>query len=186
VLSVCTRHREMPALSDDLQMDLEALPAIITTSHHTGETKMVTVFGGKSAFSPFYRRKKTSYMGCRPFFQRFHLNVCADGCWGSYFKPVSGAAMGLIKEENECVLTDIQALKFLGDMDSKLLARKTNYSLVNGYEPGLAPGIIAKAIEQARPARLHILEKMIEAIEKPRTCSASCSRSRSIRLNWDH
>jgi len=50
-----------------------------------------------------------------------------------------------------------------------LLARKTGYSLANGYEdPWLCP-IITKAIEQARPARLHIPEKMIEAIEKPRT-----------------
>jgi polyribonucleotide nucleotidyltransferase len=35
--------------------------------------------------------------------------------------------------------------------------------------PGLPLDIIAKAIAQARPARLHILEKMLQTIDKPRT-----------------
>jgi len=54
--------------------------------------------------------------------------------------------------------------------------------------PGLALELLLKQLsKQARPARLHILEKMIEAIEKPRELSplpCFCSRSRSIRPNW--
>jgi len=48
--------------------------------------------------------------------------------------------------------------------------------------PGLL-GIITKAIEQARPARLHILEKMIEAIEKPRTELSPLPRLLMIKID---
>ncbi|MBD2636591.1 polyribonucleotide nucleotidyltransferase [Limnothrix sp. FACHB-881] len=87
-------------------------------------------------------------------------------------KPVSGAAMGLIKEGDEIrVLTDIQGLEdFLGDMDFKVAGTDSGITALqmDMKITGLDMGTIAKAIEQARPARLHILEKMMAAIDQPR------------------
>jgi len=87
-------------------------------------------------------------------------------------KPVSGAAMGLIKEGDEVrILTDIQGIEdFLGDMDFKVAGTDTGITALqmDMKITGLSLDIIAKAIQQARPARLHILEKMLTAIGKPR------------------
>ncbi|MBW4577719.1 MAG: polyribonucleotide nucleotidyltransferase [Aphanothece sp. CMT-3BRIN-NPC111] len=88
-------------------------------------------------------------------------------------KPVSGAAMGLIKEGSEVrILTDIQGIEdFLGDMDFKVAGTDTGITALQMDMKinGLSMDVIAQAIEQARPARLHILEKMLAAIDKPRT-----------------
>ncbi len=88
-------------------------------------------------------------------------------------KPVSGAAMGLIKEGDEVrVLTDIQGIEdFLGDMDFKVAGTDAGITALqmDMKISGLPIATIAKAIEQARPARQHILEKMLEVIDKPRT-----------------
>ncbi|MBW4544436.1 MAG: polyribonucleotide nucleotidyltransferase [Symplocastrum torsivum CPER-KK1] len=87
-------------------------------------------------------------------------------------KPVSGAAMGLIKEGDEVrILTDIQGIEdFLGDMDFKVAGTDTGVTALqmDMKITGLPMDVIAKAIEQARPARIHILEKMLAAIDKPR------------------
>ncbi len=87
-------------------------------------------------------------------------------------KPVSGAAMGLIKEGDEVrILTDIQGIEdFLGDMDFKVAGTDTGITALqmDMKITGLSMDVIAKAIQQARPARLHILEKMLAAIDKPR------------------
>ncbi|MEQ9672215.1 polyribonucleotide nucleotidyltransferase [Coleofasciculus sp. G2-EDA-02] len=87
-------------------------------------------------------------------------------------KPVSGAAMGLIKEGNEVrILTDIQGIEdFLGDMDFKVAGTDTGITALqmDMKITGLPMETIAKAIEQAKPARLHILEKMLAVIDKPR------------------
>ena len=87
-------------------------------------------------------------------------------------KPVSGAAMGLIKEGDEVrILTDIQGIEdFLGDMDFKVAGTDTGITALqmDMKITGLSMDIIAKAIQQARPARLHILEKMLATIDKPR------------------
>jgi polyribonucleotide nucleotidyltransferase len=87
-------------------------------------------------------------------------------------KPVSGAAMGLIKEGDEVrVLTDIQGIEdFLGDMDFKVAGTDTGITALqmDMKISGLPMVTIAEAINKARPARLHILEKMLAAIDKPR------------------
>jgi polyribonucleotide nucleotidyltransferase len=87
-------------------------------------------------------------------------------------KPVSGAAMGLIKEGEEIrILTDIQGIEdFLGDMDFKVAGTETGITALqmDMKISGLPLEIIAAAITQAKPARMHILEKMLEAIAKPR------------------
>ncbi|MBE9138544.1 polyribonucleotide nucleotidyltransferase [Nodosilinea sp. LEGE 07088] len=88
-------------------------------------------------------------------------------------KPVSGAAMGLIKEGDEVrILTDIQGIEdFLGDMDFKVAGTDTGITALqmDMKITGLPMTVIADAINQARPARLHILEKMLGAIDQPRT-----------------
>ncbi|MBD1840567.1 polyribonucleotide nucleotidyltransferase [Coleofasciculus sp. FACHB-64] len=88
-------------------------------------------------------------------------------------KPVSGAAMGLIKEGEEVrILTDIQGIEdFLGDMDFKVAGTDTGITALqmDMKISGLPLDIIAKAVEQAKGARLHILEKMLATIDQPRT-----------------
>ena len=87
-------------------------------------------------------------------------------------KPVSGAAMGLIKEGDEVrILTDIQGIEdFLGDMDFKVAGTDTGITALqmDMKITGLSMEVIAKAIQQALPARMHILEEMLKAIEEPR------------------
>jgi polyribonucleotide nucleotidyltransferase len=87
-------------------------------------------------------------------------------------KPVSGAAMGLIKEGDEVrILTDIQGIEdFLGDMDFKVAGTDTGITALqmDMKITGLSMDTVQKAIHQAKPARLHILEKMLSAIDKPR------------------
>jgi len=87
-------------------------------------------------------------------------------------QPVSGAAMGLIKEGDEVrILTDIQAIEdFLGDMDFKVAGTDTGITALqmDMKIKGLPLDVIANAIRQAKPARLHILQKMLATIDTPR------------------
>ncbi len=87
-------------------------------------------------------------------------------------KPVSGAAMGLIVEGDEVrILTDIQGIEdFLGDMDFKVAGTDMGITALqmDMKITGLAMDTVAKAIRQAKPARLHILEKMLAVIDQPR------------------
>ncbi|MDC0832447.1 polyribonucleotide nucleotidyltransferase [Geitlerinema sp. CS-897] len=86
-------------------------------------------------------------------------------------KPVSGAAMGLIKEGDEVrILTDIQGIEdFLGDMDFKVAGTDSGITALqmDMKITGLPLNVVADAIKQALPARLHILNKMMEAIDQP-------------------
>lgn len=105
-------------------------------------------------------------------------------------KPVSGAAMGLIKEGEEVrVLTDIQGIEdFLGDMDFKVAGTDTGITALQMDMKihGLALETIAKAIHQAKPARLHILEKMLETISGPRdNLSPFAPRLLTMRIDPD-
>ncbi|GGA12844.1 polyribonucleotide nucleotidyltransferase [Okeania sp. KiyG1] len=87
-------------------------------------------------------------------------------------KPVSGAAMGLIKEEDEVrILTDIQGIEdFLGDMDFKVAGTDSGITALqmDMKITGLPLAVISDAIHQAKPARIHILEKMLGTIDQAR------------------
>ena len=87
--------------------------------------------------------------------------------------PVAGVAMGLIKEDDQfIVLTDILGDEdALGDMDFKIAGTAEGVTAVQMdiKITGLTTEIMARAMEQAREARLHILGKMAEALEAPRT-----------------
>jgi polyribonucleotide nucleotidyltransferase len=88
-------------------------------------------------------------------------------------KPVSGAAMGLIKEGDEVrILTDIQGIEdFLGDMDFKVAGTDSGITALqmDMKITGLPISVIADAINQALPARIHILGKMLETLPAPRS-----------------
>ncbi len=105
-------------------------------------------------------------------------------------KPVSGAAMGLIKEGEEVrILTDIQGIEdFMGDMDFKVAGTDSGITALqmDMKIPGLTMEVVAKAIEQALPARKHILEKMLATLEKPRTeLSPHAPRLLTIKIDPD-
>ncbi|OIO34415.1 MAG: polyribonucleotide nucleotidyltransferase [Candidatus Omnitrophica bacterium CG1_02_40_15] len=87
-------------------------------------------------------------------------------------KPVSGVAMGLIKEGNDsAILTDIAGLEdHYGDMDFKVTGTDSG---VTGLQmdlkiDGIDMNLIRKIVKQANPARAFILNKIIETINAPR------------------
>jgi polyribonucleotide nucleotidyltransferase len=87
--------------------------------------------------------------------------------------PVAGIAMGLIKGEGEeyAVLTDILGMEdHLGDMDFKVAGTKDGVTALQMdiKIKGITSQIMAQALEQARLARLSILEKMLSVIPEPR------------------
>ena len=86
--------------------------------------------------------------------------------------PVSGVAMGLIKEgDRVVVLTDILGDEdHLGDMDFKVVGTRTG---ITGLQmdikiEGVDRQIMAQALAQAKAGRIHILERMEEALGSPR------------------
>lgn len=104
-------------------------------------------------------------------------------------KPVSGAAMGLIKEGKEVrILTDIQGIEdFLGDMDFKVAGTADGITALqmDMKITGLAVEVVAEAIKQALPARLHILEKMTDVIAEPKELSPAAPRLLTIKIDPD-
>lgn len=86
--------------------------------------------------------------------------------------PVAGIAMGLIKEEDRyAILTDILGMEdMLGDMDFKVAGTADGVTALQMdiKIKGITSEIMAQALEQARQARLFILEKMKEVIPQPR------------------
>ncbi len=87
-------------------------------------------------------------------------------------KPVSGIAMGLIKEKDEFfILTDILGLEdHYGDMDFKVAGTRDGITALQMdiKISGISSDVMRKALEQAKRARLFILDKMTEVIDKPR------------------
>jgi len=88
-------------------------------------------------------------------------------------RPVSGVAMGLIKQDEDYViLTDILGLEdHLGDMDFKVTGTTEGITALQMdiKISGLTTEIMSEALEEARKARLYILDKMLAVIDKPRT-----------------
>src|SRR5947208_3985781 len=87
--------------------------------------------------------------------------------------PVSGIAMGLVKEGDDYViLTDIQGAEdHLGDMDFKVAGTREG---ITGLQmdikiTGVTREIMRNALEQAKRARNSILDTMLEVISEPRT-----------------
>lgn len=86
--------------------------------------------------------------------------------------PVAGVAMGLVKEgERYSILTDILGSEdHLGDMDFKVAGTKAGITALQMdiKIKGIPSELMSQALEQARIARLSILDKMLEVIPEPR------------------
>lgn len=86
-------------------------------------------------------------------------------------KPVSGIAMGLISDgDRYAVLSDILGDEdHLGDMDFKVTGTADGITAcqMDIKVKGLSYEILVKALMQAKDGRLHILEKLTDAIDKP-------------------
>jgi polyribonucleotide nucleotidyltransferase len=86
--------------------------------------------------------------------------------------PVSGIAMGLVKEGDDyTILTDIQGAEdHLGDMDFKVAGTREGITALQMdiKITGVTQEILRNALEQAKRAREFILDKMLEAIPEPR------------------
>ncbi len=88
-------------------------------------------------------------------------------------KPVSGVAMGLIREGDEfVVLTDLQGLEdALGDMDFKVAGTKDGVTALQMdiKISGINRAILKQALAQAYDGRMFIMDAMLAAIPAPRT-----------------
>ena len=88
-------------------------------------------------------------------------------------EPVSGIAMGLIKEgDNYVILSDIMGDEdHLGDMDFKVAGTKNGITALQMDIKinGINAEIMEKALHQANGGRMHILEKMVAVMSNPRT-----------------
>ena len=86
--------------------------------------------------------------------------------------PVSGIAMGLIKEgDRYAILSDIQGLEdFLGDMDFKVAGTAQGITALqmDMKVAGLDSKVLQEALAQAKEGRAHILDKMLQTIAAPR------------------
>ncbi len=111
-------------------------------------------------------------------------------------KPVAGISVGLVTEftddgrmERYSTLTDIIGSEdHFGDMDFKLCGTADG---VTGFQldlklPGVSHEIMVEVIEEARQARLKILETMNAALGAPRTeLSPHAPRIETLKINPD-
>jgi polyribonucleotide nucleotidyltransferase len=104
--------------------------------------------------------------------------------------PVSGIAMGLVKEGDDYViLTDIQGAEdHLGDMDFKVAGSRTGITALQMdiKITGVTQQIMRDALEQAKRAREFILEKMLEVIPESRSeLSENAPRITTIKIDQE-
>jgi polyribonucleotide nucleotidyltransferase len=104
--------------------------------------------------------------------------------------PVSGIAMGLVKEGDDYViLTDIQGAEdHLGDMDFKVAGTDEGITALQMdiKITGVTQEIMRSALEQAKRARSFILDRMRETISEPRAeLAGHAPRISSIQINPD-
>lgn len=87
--------------------------------------------------------------------------------------PVSGVAMGLVKEgDNYAILTDILGLEdHLGDMDFKVAGTDKGITALQMdiKIKGITAELMSEALAQAKVGRDHIMNKMMEVISTPNT-----------------
>jgi polyribonucleotide nucleotidyltransferase len=104
--------------------------------------------------------------------------------------PVAGIAMGLVTREGRyAILTDIQGVEdALGDMDFKVAGTAQGITALQMdiKVKGLSAEMMAEALEQARQARLFVLEKMLAVIPEPRVeMSPFAPRITTLQINPD-
>ncbi len=101
---------------------------------------------------------------------------------------VGGIAMGLISDgERYRVLTDIQGLEdHLGDMDFKVTGTREGITALQMdiKIKGVTREVLSEALEQARDARMKIIDVILEAIPEPRTeLAASAPRMLTTQID---
>ena len=104
--------------------------------------------------------------------------------------PVSGVAMGLIKEgDRHVILTDILGTEdHLGDMDFKVAGTKFGITALQMdiKISGITSEIMSEALERARVARLGILDKMLATIPEPNpSLKAHAPRIETVKVPID-
>ncbi len=104
--------------------------------------------------------------------------------------PVAGIAMGLVKEGDEyAILTDIAGAEdHYGDMDFKVAGTRQGITALQMdiKVPNITTKLMTEALEQARRARLFILDKMREVIAAPReTLSPFAPRIYTLTIPTD-
>jgi polyribonucleotide nucleotidyltransferase len=104
--------------------------------------------------------------------------------------PVAGVAMGLVKEGDKyAILSDIAGVEdHYGDMDFKVAGTRKGITALQMDIKigGITAEILQQALDQARRGRLHILDKMQEALAGPRPdISTYAPRIISIRIPVD-
>ena len=105
-------------------------------------------------------------------------------------RPVAGIAMGLIKEGDDyIVLSDIAGVEdHLGDMDFKVAGTERGITALQMdiKITGVTFEILRDALTQAKAGRTHILGKMAEVIDSPRSeLSEYAPRISSIQIDTD-
>lgn len=105
-------------------------------------------------------------------------------------RPVSGIAMGLMKDGDKIViLSDIaDAEDFAGDMDFKVTGTANGITALqmDMKVHGLPVEVLSDALNQAKYGRAHILEHMLSVIAEPRKeLSSYAPRVESISINPD-
>jgi len=103
-------------------------------------------------------------------------------------RPVSGIAMGLVKEgEDYVILTDIQGAEdHLGDMDFKVAGTREGVTALQMdiKITGVTQAIMREALTQAKEAREFILDRMAETISEARTeLSENAPRISSVKID---
>ncbi|MFC1657314.1 polyribonucleotide nucleotidyltransferase [Candidatus Moduliflexota bacterium] len=104
--------------------------------------------------------------------------------------PVAGIAMGLVREGDDFfILSDILGMEdHYGDMDFKVAGTREGITSLQMdlKVKGLTREVMARALAQAREGRLHILDRMAEAIAEPRDdISAYAPRILTIKIKVD-
>jgi len=87
-------------------------------------------------------------------------------------RPVAGIAMGMVSDENRAVLlTDIQGVEDgSGDMDFKVTGTREGITAIqmDVKRGGLSRELLVQAFEQAKQARLQIIDKIEAVMPAPR------------------
>jgi len=107
--------------------------------------------------------------------------------------PVAGIAMGLVTAEVDgetqyAALTDILGAEdAFGDMDFKVAGTKEFVTAIqlDTKLDGIPASVLAGALTQARDARMHILDVMLEAIDAPDEMSPYAPRVISVKVPVD-
>jgi polyribonucleotide nucleotidyltransferase len=106
-------------------------------------------------------------------------------------RPVSGIAMGLVKEGDDyTILTDIQGAEdHLGDMDFKVAGSREGITALQMdiKITGVTQEIMQSALEQAKRAREFILDRMAEALPESREqLAAHAPRISTVKINPEY